>query len=290
MELYDDRAACSQKGQAGMAQSKDTPESADTKGRSDDTGGTVQRVIRLLQYVAEEGQFNLKEASSEVGLPSSTVHRLLQFLIRADLVERDKNQTYRLSREFFRLGSLAVQKFDINSAAHPHLVALVERFGETCSFAIYLPKRKMGMIVDTVPSSHPLQFVIEPFAPWTLAWGSVGRTMLAHLPDDEVAEILAAAPPSAASGQPAPSKESLSAELAGIKALGYYTSVSQRIPGATGTCAPVLGSEGRLIGSIGITIPLSRYRPETQDDINAEILRHASELSAALGYSGKIGR
>lgn len=255
------------------------------KERTDDLGGTVLRVVRLLQFVAEEGRFNLKEASSRIGLPSSTVHRLLQILVGADLVERDDSQTYRLGREYFRLGSLAIRKFDIDQAAHVHLVELVERFGETCSFAVYLQKRRMGMIVDTVPSPHPFQFVIEPFEPWTLAWGSLGRTMLAHLPDEVVAAILAAAPPSPVSGAPAPSKESLSAEFAGIRALGYYTSVSQRTPDSTGTASPVLGSGGRLIGSLGITFPLSRYRPEQQGEVNAEISGRARALSLSLGYS-----
>lgn len=270
----------------------DASDAADgtSRKKSEDLGGTVQRVIRLLQFVAEEGRFNLKDASSVIGLPSSTVHRLLQFLIRYDLIQRDTNQTYRISREYFRLGSLAVRKFELNEVGHDHLVELAARFGETCSFAIYLPTRGEGMVVDTVPSSHPLQYIIEPFTPWTLAWGSLGRAMLAYLPDDEIASILAAAPSSQTTKQPAPSKESMSAELAGIRALGYYTSVSQRIPGATGTAAPVLGFESRPIGSIGITIPLIRYRPEMQAEITSEVVRHARELSAALGHSEKPDR
>ncbi|CAN5560546.1 IclR family transcriptional regulator [soil metagenome] len=255
--------------------------------KSDDVVGTVERVIRLLQFVAEEGQFNLKDAAAALSLPPSTTHRLLQLLVRMDLVQRDEQQNYKISREYYRIGSLASRRFDINSAAHPHLAEMSELYDETASFALYMPATHQGMIVETIATRHPLQHRIDLYANWQLTWGSLGRAMLAYLPDPEVEAVLANASPSPATGQPVPTMQSLAAELAGIRALGHYVSINQNVLGATGTAAVVLGLDGRVIGSIGITIPVARYKPESQPEISALVMRHAQALSASLGYNGE---
>ena len=251
---------------------------------SGDVSGTVDRTLRLLQFVADTGQFSLKQCVEAVQLPTSTVHRMLQILTRRDFIERNGQQTYSVSREFFRMGSLAAQKFDLNNTARPHLEAIFAQFQESCSFALFLPGLHSGMIVDAINTPFPLKYLLEPFKPWPLAWGSLGRSMLAHLPEEEVAAILAAAPPSPGTGLPPPTPASLAAELAGIRALGHYVSVNQNVLGATGTASAVLGMDGEVIGSIGMTVPLARYDPGNQPAMSETITRHARELSAALGF------
>jgi DNA-binding IclR family transcriptional regulator len=271
-----------------MAKAKTAEAAADApRKKSDDVIGTVERVIRLLQFVAEEGQFNLKDAAAALSLPPSTTHRLLQLLVRMDLVQRDEQQNYKISREYYRIGSLASRRFDINSAAHPHLAEMIEQYNETCSFALYMPATHQGMIVETIPTSHALQHRIDLYANWQLTWGSLGRAMLAYLPEPEIEAVLANASPSPATGQAVPTMQSLAAELAGIRALGHYVSINQNVLGATGTAAVVLGLDGRVVGSIGITIPVARYKPEVQPEISAMVMEHAQALSAALGYNGE---
>jgi DNA-binding IclR family transcriptional regulator len=266
-------------------QAEEAPASSRKKG--EDVVGTVERAIRLLQFIAEQGRFNLKDAAAALRLPPSTVHRLLQLLVRMDLVERDDQQNYHVGREYYRMGALATERFDWHQAAHSHLMAIHERFNETCSFALYLPATLSGMIVETVSTTHPLQYRIDPFMHWPLAWGSLGRAILAYLSEDEIDGVLASASPSPATSQPVPTKQSLAAELAGIRLLGHYVSINQNVLGATGTAAPVLGLGGRVIGALGITIPVPRYRPEQQPEFTAAIMEHAQLLSESLGYRGE---
>ncbi len=53
--------------------------------------GAAARIVNLLQCVAEESpEFTLKELAERLGLPQSTVHRLLQVLVKADMIERSE--------------------------------------------------------------------------------------------------------------------------------------------------------------------------------------------------------
>jgi DNA-binding IclR family transcriptional regulator len=257
---------------------------------SDETFGTVARVIRLLQGVAESGDFTLKDMSTQLDLPPSTVHRLLQLLMKFDFVERRPNQTYRASREFYRVGSLVQSKFDLNSAARPYLSAIAETYREICSFALYMPATRTGMIVDTIRSPHPLQYYIEPFAHWPLTWGALGRAMLSALPEEDVVAILAEAQPAPATGQAPPSFKQLVRDLKIVHEQGFYVSINQNVLGATGTAAPVFGPDGRLIGSLGLTIPLARYDPRVQERISRDIADTAQRFSAALGYRAPMAQ
>jgi DNA-binding IclR family transcriptional regulator len=270
------------------SRTSDAVDSSSPPGDEKQTVGTVSRVIRLLQLVAEMGSFSLKDMAQRLQLPPSTTHRLLQLLVQSDIIERTEHQTYKVGREYYRLGSLAAKQFDLNAAARSYLVEIGAEFGETCSFALYLPVERKGIIVDTVRTLHPLRHHIDEFVPWPLVWGALGRTMLAYLPDDVVAAVLAASDPSPALSQPPPTKESLVAEFAGIRALGYYVSINQNVMGATGTAAPVFAAAGRLVGSLGITVPIARYKPEMQPALSASIVRHARALSSALGYRDEV--
>ncbi|MFO7278468.1 MAG: IclR family transcriptional regulator [Pseudomonadota bacterium] len=268
-----------------MGQHESTNATPASAGEDKGTPGTVERVIRLLQFVAERGSFNVKDAVTALRLPTSTVHRLLLQLAQMGLVERESYQGYRVSRELYRLSGLVMQRFDLHGVAHSHLVELVREFDETCSFAVYLPSTHSGMIVETVLTSHPLQFRLEPFVSWPLTWGSLGRVMLAHLPEEDVREALKGAMPSPATGAPPPTVESIAGELAQIREVGYYVARNHNVAGAVGTSAAVLGAGGKLVGAIGMTIPVARYREELQPEISARIRHHAQMLSASLGYS-----
>ena len=290
-------------GRSGTRQSAGMPTETDTVARTKtssstegavarpteekQTFGTVSRVIRLLQLVAEMGSFSLKDMAQRLELPPSTAHRLLQLLVQFDIIERTERQTYKVSREFFRMGSLAAKQFDLNAAAHSYLLEIGAEFGETCSLALYLPVERRGMIVDTVRTLNPLRYHVDEFVPWPLVWGALGRTMMAYLPDEAVTAILADSEPSPALNQPPPTKEGLAVELAGIRELGYYVSINQNVMGATGTAAPVFGAGGRLIGSLGITVPVARYKPEMQSALSASVAKQAEALSRALGYRGE---
>lgn len=249
-----------------------------------DLSGTTSRIIRALEAVAEKGDFRLKDIAEKIDLPTSTVHRILQTFTALNLIEKTDTQYYTLGIDFFRISSLVQQKFKLQNIARDQLLDMAEHSGETCSFALYMRATRTGMIVDTIPTNHPLRYHIEPFTHWPLAWGSLGRSMLAYLPAEDVEAVLAAARASPATRQPVPKMADLSAELAETRLSGHYVSINQVEPGATGTAAAVLGPRGALVGSLGIAIPVQRYSPDMQAGLSEVVMRNARSLSASLGY------
>ncbi len=249
--------------------------------------GAAARIVNLLQCVAEESpEFTLKELAERLGLPQSTVHRLLQVLVKADMIERTNEQAYRVGTELFRVASLIHQKFDVQRVAHPYLRALWKQWGETCSFCLYKPSSKTAMVADTIRSPHVLQYALEPFTELSLAWGSMGRVILAHLSDEDVDAVLAESPRGTITGRRLPARTKLREELQLIRQRGYAVYEDHEFADVAGISAPLFGANGQVLGCLSVTMPGSRFSASKSDTLCNAVLAAARKLSATLGFSG----
>lgn len=250
------------------------------------TSGAGPRFVKLLQAIAEgDRAFSLKDLSARLGLPQSTVHRLLQPLVAADLIARVDERGYRMGPELFRLASLTLAKFDIAGAARPILHALWSQYRESCSLCLYMAASRSGVVVETLRTPHPLQYVIEPHTPVSLAWGSLGRAILAFLDEAVIEQVIEAAPPGQISGLPPPTPAELAAELKGVRAAGYAIYEDKRFPDLAGVAAPVFGPDGQVAASIGVTMPGARFAGVDKRGLARNVAAQASRLSAAIGYA-----
>jgi len=252
---------------------------------SEEATSTVVRVVRLLQCVAElGGEISVKEFAQRLSLPPSTVHRLLKLLMTQGLIEqRATTQRYRAGRELFRISSLITRQIDIEEIARPILNALRDACHETCYFAMYLPasRRFVGTVVARSP--HPLGYHFEPMMEQKVAWGAVGRCMLAYLPDDVVALAVAEAGASPA-GNPQPKLADMKAALKEIRERGYASAVGEIFPEAIGFARVVFDADGNVMGSLGITMPLIRYKQTMHKQLADLVIGKAKQLSKAFGY------
>lgn len=249
--------------------------------------GAAARIVSLLQCVAEGGSaFTLKELAERIHLPQSTVHRLLQVLVKSDMIERADEQAYLVGTEFFRMASLIHQKFDIQRVARPYLQTLWDQWQETCTFCLYKPATRTAMVAETIRSPHALQHSIEPFSELSLAWGSMGRVILAYLPDEEVNAVLTDAPRGSLSGRRAPSRAKMREELQAIRQRGYAVYEDHAFADVAGISAPLFGPNGRVIGCISVTMPGSRFDSTKSERLCAAVLTAARKLSADLGFRG----
>ena len=252
---------------------------------SDQATSTVVRVVRLLQCVAEMGgEISVKEFAQRLSLPPSTVHRLLKLLMTQGLIEqRASTQRYRAGRELFRVASLITRQIDVEEIARPILDALRDACHETCYFAMYLPasRRFVGAVVARSP--HPLGYHFEPLMEQKVAWGAVGRCMLAYLPDEVVAQAVAEAGPSPA-GNPPPTLAEMKAALKDIRERGYASAEGEIFPEAIGFARVVFDADGNVMGSLGITMPMMRYKPAMHKQLASLVVGKARELSKALGH------
>lgn len=260
-----------------------------TQGRAADTG-TVSRVIAILREMAEaEGDVQIKTLAERLLLPPSTVHRLLVLLAHEGMIERDEAaRAYRVGREFFRLSSLVFNKDPVQAVAMPILEEALREYNETAYLGLYLPQEGKMMFAADCESSHPLGYRVRKNEPLSLLTGASGRAILAYLPKDAVECALAAEKDDPAVRKAVTSRKALYEALAQIRAQGFAVTFGQRIPGAVGIFAGVFDMHGKVVGSIGYTIPEQRYLKNMLPQLSGAVRNSAHSLSRALGYKEKM--
>jgi DNA-binding IclR family transcriptional regulator len=246
---------------------------------------TVVRVVRVLQCIADVGgEISLKEFAARLSLPPSTVHRLLRLLMSQGLIEqRASTQQYRAGREFFRMSKLVTRQIDVEGIAQPVLDDMRDQCQETCYLTLYLPASRTFVGAVVARSPHPLGYHFEPYMKGKVAWGAVGRCILAHLSEEDVRQAVAEAGASPA-GDPQPSLKQIKQELDDIRERGYAIAEGQVFPEAIGFARVVFDGDGNVLGSLGITMPMIRYRPSMQKQLVSLVIAKANDVSAALGY------
>ncbi len=252
---------------------------------SEDARGSGARTIVLLRCIAEgEPEFTLSAISKKLKLSPSTVHRLLRALTDVGLVERTPSQSYRIGSEFFRIAALVAGKFEIGRRARPFLQDLWKLSQETCAFGLYRPASQSVMIAEVIPTSFPLRYVIERLTTLSLTWGSLGRAILAHLPDSEFEAAYGAASNGPLSGRPLPSRQELRVALGEIRKRGYAVYEDRAHLDVAGVAAPVFSAAGDVVGALGVMMPLSRFEKYTLSKLGASVITHARSMSQSLGF------
>lgn len=248
--------------------------------------GTVARATRILSCIAESREdVSIKFLADELGLAPSTVHRLIHLLIDQGFVARSPGgHTYRVGHEMLRLGSLVVDRWNLPAIAKSYMQRVVAACDEFCMLNLYVPVERCMMIVETVASSHPLNYGAEKFVQMPLAWGATGRAITAYLPEDEIRAIYDISRDSPADGSELPPLDVFVEELRAIRSRGYAHTVGQKMPGAVGIAAPVFGADGNVEASISLTIPEIRFQVARAQSLYNIIVEQASALSYALGY------
>lgn len=250
----------------------------------DSTTGTVSRALQLLALLADaNGNVTVKQVAHDMQLAPSTAHRLLQLLKKEGFVESsDETRQYAIGPRFYRIAALVANSTSPKEIALPVITAIANTFDETVLFGMYLQAEQSLSFAARADGQQKLRYEIAMNKGLSLVWGASGKVILAFLPEDKVAEILASESVSPVTGDPVPSLEDLQAEFERIRAVGYAVSDGEKLPDARGIAAPVYGPRG-VIGCICLTSPRARMPHAGIELIGQELAAQAHQLSLTLG-------
>ena len=250
--------------------------------RGEAVSGTVARTVRVLRFIAERHFTTIREASIQLKLAPSTVHRLFDLLASEGVIERNKNdRTYRVGSELFRIAAQVVSRYDLRTIAMPVMREVVAACEETCVLGLYLPSARQMTLAERVNSTTLLRYQLPMNMHLSLLSGASGRCILAFLPEEETSSILRAE--KLERGNKAGSMAKALRELRAIKKQGFAVSRGEMIAGAMAIAAPVIGADGTPIASLGVTAPNDRMQRLGIQRVSMLLLEKARDLSIRLG-------
>ena len=263
---------------------------AESASRSMKPTSYVERLVGIFRLFSEGSEtLGIKEIAERLALPASSVHRILEPLVRLGLIERAPQRRYRVGTELFRIAARIENRFELITLAKPIVAEIAAETKETCILGLLTPSRSRIVLsykIDT-PLSHRFKF--DLLTNITPVWGSLGRSILAWLSPADVRRALAEAEPSPVTGEPVPGWNSFQSDLIRIRERGVAISQGQRAaPNAVGVSAAFFDASGQVRGGIGVVAPDFRMAPARIATIETLVKLHARHLSQLLGqYAGR---
>ena len=246
----------------------------------------VERLFGILCLFSEGSEtLGVKEISERLALPPSSVHRILEPLVRLGLVERAPLRRYRIGTELFRIAARIENGFELIAIAKPLIAEMAAETEETCLLGLLTPSRSRIVLSYKIDTSLSHRFKFDLLTNITPVWGSLGRSILAWLKPADVRRALAEAEPSPATGAPVPDWKSFQNDLAQIRERGVAVSYGQRAaPNAVGVSAPFFDGSGHVRGGLGVVAPDFRMSPQRIASIETLVKLHSRHLSRLIGY------
>lgn len=222
------------------------------------------------------------ELADAMGLPRSTVSRLLQRMHEAGLVERDP-QTLRYSTGLlvFEAGRGYRAGDPLIEAADAAIASLSRRTGHSFGVSVLVGRDVMGVRYRV--GSQPLRVVLPPGERSPAMATATGRALLARKTDDAVRGLFDPFPEPPTSRAPA-SLEALLRRLAVVRARGHELAVDEVFDGLAAIAVAVSGDEGeRMTVALFAAFSALHVSAPQRQALAAQLRQEAGRLGRAFG-------
>lgn len=217
----------------------------------------LEKSFSVLEVLARTGRaLSLAELTGECRIPKPTAFRVLKCLRDLGYVNQaERGGVYELSA---RLASL--REYGRDEAVRQKVLPLMTRlhagFNETVNLGFlentYI---RYGHVMET---TQALRWIVRPGARDLFHTTALGRAIVAHLPEEQQARLVARACGSVPARQRKGLRALLVKELAATRARGYAFEQEETVVGVACVAVP-LTSFGEPLAAVSVSVPVHRF-------------------------------
>lgn len=220
------------------------------------------RLFALLEVVASKDQFfSLQSLAEETGIPKPTLHRMLQQLENAGLLERSgDSRQYGTGVRLRRLAENLLLNDSFHGARHGVLRSLVNEVGESCNLTALSGSEVMYL--DRVDTPAPLRFYLHSGSRVPVHCSASGKLFLANMAPAQRQRLLAHATLEAFTPKTLTNLDALEEEIKQVKRQGFALDNEEFLPGLLCIAVMVPSATGRSNLCVAVQAPIMRLTPE----------------------------
>lgn len=245
-----------------------------------DNDKPTMRQFALLEALAQMDRFaTLQTLVEETGLPKPTVHRMLQQLEMAGMVQRDGDgRQYTTGLRLRQLAETVLLNNTVHGARHLVLRRLVEEVGETCNLTAF--NGSEVVYLDRVETPAPLRFYLQAGSVVPAHCSATGKLFLAQMTPSQRRRLLGQVSLERFTPKTITDMDAIEAEIAIVKRDGVGYDREEYLPGLI--CVAVLVPSTNRASNLGLAIqaPSMRLTPQRVEAAIPALQRAASALQA----------
>lgn len=245
----------------------------------------LDRTLDFIELLAKQPEgMTLTGLTDELKIPKNTVFRIASTLALRGYVERDEeSKSYRISRKMLALGHTALGGERILQASAPVLVSLRNATGETALIGTLAGSH--GVVLDQVPSLHPVKVVVELGHAFPLHSAAPAKAMLAFLAPASLARLESHLTFLRFTPHTITTQAEYARALKAVRTAGYALDEGEESESFRCAAAPVFDHHGHPIAALWVSGPVDRLSAPALVHAAEAVKEHAARLTSRLGGS-----
>lgn len=244
----------------------------------------VQSFARGLSVIRafgpERSQMTLSEVAAVTGLTRAGARRILLTLEHLGYVTVE-DRKFALTPRILELGYAYLSGTPLWNLALPYMEEVAELTRESCSVSVL---EGADIVYILRLSTHKVMTINLAVGSRLPAWAtSMGRVLLAGLPEVEQDRLLDASQIQAYTPSTLTDRAALKRALAEVREQGYACVVQELEPGLQSVAVPIVDRSGRVTGAMNVSGHANRYsREQMLDAFLPPLRRAAGHINQAL--------
>ena len=229
---------------------------SDRPGQNSDFVQSLERGLAVIRaFDAEHRELALSEVARLTGLTRAAARRFLLTLVKLGYVNFSHGR-FSLRPRVLELGYAYLSSLSLPEVALPHMEALVAQVNESCSIAV-LDETDI-VYVARVPTRRIMSITLAVGTRLPAFVTSMGRVLLAGLPDEELEERLARIEMTPLTSRTVTDKATLREILTTVARQGYAATDQELEEGLRSIAVPLRTTSGTVTAALNLSIHASR--------------------------------
>jgi DNA-binding IclR family transcriptional regulator len=243
---------------------------------------SLETAVTILRcFSAETPELAVSDVAKRLGVPKSTVSRLMKAMAECDLVEQQEDRgRYRVGLLPFRLGQLYQAHVKVLDMVEAEIATLVETTGFT-GYVCVLNGADI-IVLRIRHGDYPVRMVFEPGLRIPAFATAVGKALLARQSDDELRALL---PPVLAYERTRlrrPIAKFLG-ELAGVRDRLWAEARQETVQGIGAVACAVGSSERQQPIGFALSFPVNAVSTKNRTEIVEKMVAVAARIAERTG-------
>ena len=222
----------------------------------------------------------IAQISTQTGIPRAAVRRCLHTLRQLGYADAEMNN-FALRPKILSLGYSYLSSTPLSVSAQPCLNTITQRLHESCSLAVLDDDEVLYLARSA--TSRVMSVALNPGSRLPAYCTSLGRVMLAALPDDALDAYLDRVKLRAMTPHTVTTQKRLREVLAGVREAGYALVDEELEIGLRSIAVPVRGASGTVLAALNIGAQATRVpREQMEAQFLPALLKGSEELSVLL--------
>ncbi len=248
----------------------------------------LERCFIILEAIAaNQGEASLATLGKMLSIPHSTIHRILASLIQLGYVEQNQqNGYYRLGLKILTLSNTILEKLDLRKVAKMYLEELMRKTGETANLVVLDVDEVVYIEKVESHASVRVFSLIGRRAP--VHTTGAGKILLSEMAQPDIIGILQRKGMLKMTPHSITNLSKFLDELVLVRKQGFALDDEECEIGARCIATPIRNHKGRIIASVSISAPVSRFSSGRVKELIPVVKEIALKFSKELGFSEDI--